>query len=424
MSVTIRFSRETVKELMARLRLAIRQLNRPLIQQLSALLLLGDGLDVWSIAARVGVSTTTIYRWRDTFLVNRWTSLIRGKASGRPPKLQPKQLKRLKALVIAGPEAAGYATGCWNAALVQALIEREFGKTFHVNSISTLVNNLGFRYQKARFVSDHLDEVARKRWRKRQWPARLRSATRQGALRLFADEASFAQWGSLGYTWALRGEQPVVKTTGKRKGYKVMGMVDYFSGRLFVEGGEGRLTAKRSCAFLSSILAQTSQPIVVIQDGASYHTAAETRRVVAEHANRLTVHQLPSYSPDYNPIEHLWRNVKRDKTHNRSFPTFEALVEAVDTALAAFQNNPAAVRQLVGSHLEATAHCPRKAAWPKHYLKDYSFLQCRGDALQVPALVGVEQRAGDVDFCHTYASVDTNAIMISRARLSSQRCAP
>jgi transposase len=361
-SVTIRFSRETVKELMARLRLAIRQLNRPLIQQISALLLLDDGLDVWSIAARVGVSTTTIYTWRDAFLVKRWASLMRGKSSGRPPKLSESQLARLKELVVAGPEATGYATGCWNAALIQKLIEREFGKTFHVNYISSLLHNLGFSYQRARFVSDHLDEVARKRWRKRQWPAILRSARRQRALLLFADEASFAQWGSLGYTWALRGEQPVVKTTGKRKSYKVMGMVDYFSGRLFFEGGTGRLTATRYCAFLASILNQTSQPLVVIQDGASYHTAAETKRFVAAHADRLTVHQLPSYSPDYNPIEHLWRNVKRDKTHNRYFPTFEALVEAVDTALAAFQNDPAAVCRLMGSHLEATANAPRKAA--------------------------------------------------------------
>ena len=98
MTVTIRFSRETVKELMARLRLALRQLNRPLIQQISALLLLDDGLEVWSIAGRVGVSTTAIYSWRDGFLVDRWASLLRGKSSGRPPKLTPSQLKRLKEL--------------------------------------------------------------------------------------------------------------------------------------------------------------------------------------------------------------------------------------------------------------------------------------------------------------------------------------
>jgi hypothetical protein len=74
------------------------------------------------------------------------------------------------------------------------------------------------------------------------------------------------------------------------------------------------------------------------------------------------MHQLPSSAPDYHPIAHLWRTVKRDQTHNRYFPTFAALVEAVETALASFQNDLAAVRQLVGSHLEAAANGPRTAA--------------------------------------------------------------
>ncbi|NTU80457.1 MAG: IS630 family transposase [Chloroflexales bacterium] len=362
MDATITFRPETVKELTSRLRIAWRAGRQWLIKQLSALLMLADRQEVYTIAGRLGVSTTTIYAWRDSFLSKRWASLVRGRSPGRPPKLSDSQRARLKELVLSGPEACGYETGCWNSALIQDLVKREFGKSYNVHYLSTLLKNLGFSYQKARFVADHLDELSRKRWRTRQWPSILRSAKRHNALLLFADEASFAQWGSLGYTWAPRGEQPTVKTTGKRKGYKVMGMVDYFSGRLFVEGSTERFTAKRYCAFLTRILAETEQPLVVIQDGASYHTAAETKRFVAQHAARLSVHQLPSYSPDYNPIEHLWRNVKREKTHNRYFPSFEALVQAVDTGLASFQADPAAVRQLMGPYLEATANCARKAA--------------------------------------------------------------
>ncbi len=52
-------------------------------------------------------------------------------------------------------------------------------------------------------------------------------------LSVFEDEASFAPWGSLSYTWARRGQQPEVPTSGKRKGYKVFGAIEYFSGRLF-----------------------------------------------------------------------------------------------------------------------------------------------------------------------------------------------
>jgi transposase len=353
--ITIVFSRPTVKELLHRLRLAWQSGAIWLIKRLTALLLVADGRPVPDIAARLDVCTETIYAWRAAFVVQRWASLVRRHSPGRPPKLTARERARLKELVQAGPEAAGYDTGCWNSALIQDLIWREFGRTYNVHYLSELLRTLGFSYQKAHFVSDHLDEARRQQWREEEWPAILQEARRTRALLLFADEASFAQWGSLGYTWALRGQQPLVKTNGKRKGYKVMGLIDYFSGRLFGEGSNERFTASRYCAFLASVLATTEEPLIVIQDGARYHTAAEIQAFVAKHAKRLTVHQLPSYSPDYNPIEHLWRNVKRAKTHNRYFSTFEALIQAVDAGLTSFQNDAAAVKQLMGPYLEQMA---------------------------------------------------------------------
>jgi transposase len=158
--------------------------------------------------------------------------------------------------------------------------------------------------------------------------------------------------GRLGYTWAKRGQQPQVKTGGKRKGYKVFGLIDYFSGRLFSRGHTERFNADSYCAFLEGVLAQTRQPILLIQDGARYHTAAKTQAFFAQHAPQLWVEQLPSYSPDYNPNEHLWRNIKRQNTHNRYFPAFSDLTTAVETALAHFQQQPPEVKQLMGSYLD------------------------------------------------------------------------
>lgn len=361
MDMTITFTTATVNTLTTRLRWAFDRGQRWLIRRVSAILMLSDQLPVYTIAQRIGVSTTTIYTWRDAFLVKRWDSFTQGHSTGRPPKLTHRQRMQLKALVLAGPEAAGYETGCWTSALIQDLIQREFGQIYHVQYVSTLLKNLGFSYQKARFVADHHDPAARQQWCDTTWPTILAETARRGALLLFADEASFAQWGSLSYTWALRGHQPEVKTTGIRKGYKVMGMIDYHGGRLFFDGSTERLTAARYIAFLTTILAQTTQPIIVIHDGARYHTAVATKTFLAQHTDRLTVYQLPTYSPDYNPIEHLWRNIKRRKTHNRYFPTFEALVAAVDTGLTQLQHDPAAVIQLIGSYLEAAATCASAA---------------------------------------------------------------
>jgi len=357
----VRFPHATVKHLRWHLRLAWRCGDKRRVQRLLALLGLAEERPVAELAERLAVSAETLYAWLRAFALAGWASLRRGASPGRPPKLTPVQRDRLKEVITAGPEVAGYPTGCWNSALVQAWIEREFGILYSVHYIAELLRGLGFTYQKARFVSDHLDEERRRQWRTVTWPAIVAEARRRQALLLFADEASFAQWGSLGYTWALRGQQPLIKTTGKRKNYKVWGLIDYFSGRLFSQGGTGRFNAAGYCAFLATVLAQTKGALIVIQDGASYHTAKETQAFVATHAERLAVYQLPSYSPDYNLIEHLWRNVKRSKTHNRYFPTFEALVEAVEAGLDQFLAAPADVKQVMGTYLDELAECPLAA---------------------------------------------------------------
>jgi transposase len=364
MELRIRCCRATVKRLTATWQRALRRGDRRVVQRATALLLLAEQVPVERVAARLGAGVSTVYGWLRAFLAEGVASLVYRTAPGRPAKLTKPQKQRLCALVAAGPEAAGYPTGCWNSAVIQDLIQREFGVLYNVHYVAALLKNLGFSYQKARFVSDHLDEERRRHWRTVVWPAIVQEARRRGALLLFGDAASFAQWGSLGYTWAPRGQQPLVPTTGKRTGYKVFGLLDYFSGRLFWHGHTGRFTAASYCAFLAAVLAATDQPIVLVQDGARYHTAKDTQAFFAAHADRLTVYQLPAYSPDDNPIEHLWRTIKRRNTHNRYFPTFATLTEAVETALTHFQGHPAEVKRLMGTYLDQMAALAEVADHP------------------------------------------------------------
>jgi transposase len=350
MEITVHICQATVKQLSHARHEALRAGDLRVIRRITALLDLRHAR-VAAVAEEIGVSETTIYRWVHAFIVQGLASLRYRTSPGRPAKLTPSQKERLGGLLRAGPVAAGYATGCWNAAMIQDLIYREFGRLYSVHYLSTLLANLGFSYQKARFISDHLDEERRRSWREETWPALVRRARTQGALLLFGDEASFAQWGSLGYTWAPRGEQPVVQTCGRRKAYKVFGLIDYFTGRFFSHGQTARFTAETYCAFLAQVLTTTTQPLSVIQDGAKYHTALHTQAFVATHAARLTVVQLPSYSPDYNPIEHLWKATK-GRSHNCYFATFEALTTTVEQALAHFRQHPAAVQRTMGRYLD------------------------------------------------------------------------
>jgi transposase len=93
--------------------------------------------------------------------------------------------------------------------------------------------------------------------------------------------------------------------------------------------GTGRFNSAGYVAFLEQLLAQFDAPILLIEDGAAYHRSREVQQFKAEHAQRLTIEPLPAFSPDYNPIEKLWRNTKKNATHLKYFKTFDELRASV-----------------------------------------------------------------------------------------------
>jgi transposase len=65
-----------------------------------------------------------------------------------------------------------------------------------------------------------------------------------------------------------------------------------------------------------------------------------------------SVEQLPSYSPDFNPIEHLWKKVKKEATHLKYFPDFAQLRAEVDRALLHFAETPSEITVLMARYCE------------------------------------------------------------------------
>jgi transposase len=351
--IRIQLSRATVKDLHSLLQHAYQRDDVRLVRRITVLLdLLVRHVPVEVLSARWGLSPSCLYRWRQDFILHGGDSLVYHHGGGRRTKLTPKQRKRLVELIAAGPQVVGFETACWSSVLIRVLIWREFGVLYNRHYVCTLLHNLGFSFQKARFVSDHLDEARRQVWLTDTWPSILQAAKHRKALILFEDEVSFAQWGSLSYTWARRGHQPEIPTSGKRKGYKVFGAIEYFSGRLFYQGIEGRFTSESYHVFLQMILSQTTGHLFLIHDGARYHSSKATQAFLAAHSGRLTAEPLPSYSPDDNPIEYLWKKTKQRATHNKYFKEFAALTVSVETALAYFAMHPETVCGLFGRYCQ------------------------------------------------------------------------
>ncbi len=318
-------------------------------KRIMAILAVVEGTSYSTIAKTLKVSDESIRLWVNAFLLYGVKSFIYKKSTGRPSKLTKTQRKQLDRLISQGPQKSGFPGACWRSPMIQWLIYEKFGVEYSVFYIPQLLKNMGFSYQKAKFVADHKDPEKRKEWLEQKWPEILKLAEQKNAYILFGDEASFPQWGSLSYTWAKRGQQPVVPTSGKRRGYKVFGLIDYFTGRFFCKGHDkGRLNTASYQSFLTEVLSKTRKHIILIQDGASYHTSKAMRQFFEKKANRITVFELPSYSPDYNPIEKLWKKIKEKEIHLYYFPTFDSLKNKVEEALLRFKDLKNEVLSLFG----------------------------------------------------------------------------
>lgn len=352
MRIRLTLTSKQREQLIARLQQAYRRSHLRLVKRIHALLYVLEGKSVAEIVELLDLSAQSVYNYVIAFILQGLESLQYRRPKGRPAKLTKSQKQELCEAIDNGPEKAGYDCGCWTTILLQDLVLTRFHVEYNPHYLAELLRNLGYSYQKARFVSDHLADVAEEQdvWLTQTWPDLLQRAQAAGAWLLFGDECSFAQWGSLSYTWAKRGHQPEVKTSGKRKAYKVMGFIEYFSGALFYQTQMAKFTSETYQTFLLSILARTTKPLFIIQDGARYHTSIAMREFFVTHAQRLTVFQLPRYSPDFNPIEYLWRNLKKQATHLRYFPKFEDLTTKVDEKLQAFTNLPTAIKGLMGKY--------------------------------------------------------------------------
>lgn len=354
MHVRISLKPKQSEQLLERLYQAYATGPLRLIKRIQAVVDIASGRSVDDVAERLGLSESCIYGYVTAFLLKGFDSLAYRRPPGRPAKLTKTQKKELGDLIDAGPEAAGYDVGCWTTVLIQDWIKRKFKVEYSVQYLAELLKHMNYSWQKARFVSDHLEDVSQEQrdWMQMKWPEILRLAKDKQAQILFGDEASFAQWGSLSYTWARRGQQPTVKTSGKRHAYKVWGFIEVFSGAFYHMAQTGKLTSAQYQVFIKKVLAKTKQHLFLIQDGARYHTSAAMQQFFAAHADRITVYQLPRYSPDFNPIEYLWRNLKQHSTHLRYFPTFEALTQKVDAKLRYFAKLPDAIKGLLGKYCE------------------------------------------------------------------------
>ena len=127
MTCTIRLTPFMCQQLSRRLHQAYASGSLRLVKRLHALLAIADGMAVCEVAQMLALGEQTVRDSRNGFLWRGGASLVYQCPPGRPAKLTKTQRQALAALIEAGPQAAGYASGCWRATMRQDLLPRHFG---------------------------------------------------------------------------------------------------------------------------------------------------------------------------------------------------------------------------------------------------------------------------------------------------------
>lgn len=145
----------------------------------------------------------------------------------------------------------------------------------------------------------------------------------QAPLLVSIDEAHIHQDADLGYGWGLKGERLWVGSHSPGLSANVS-----FYGVYFYNAGQVEIWAF-PCANTAQTLSvlQRLRELIVLWDNVSSHRALDVR-VLAEPL-RITLMPLPTYSPDFMPVEALWRWLREEVTYHHCHATADALVQCV-----------------------------------------------------------------------------------------------
>jgi transposase len=170
---------------------------------------------------------------------------------------------------------------------------------------------------------------------------------------LSQDEARFPMVPTLAATLGVKGHRPVVGTRDGKDVLYVFGVLNLISGALHANTLESLQASNRKSAGSKTRRMQKAfaahlrhvgrmyprgkfRRVALTIDNAPWHRGKLIDEALADNPH-LEFYRLPSYSPNLNVIERLWKKLRRRATHNRLFDTLADLKESVRASLGYFQ---------------------------------------------------------------------------------------
>jgi putative transposase len=145
------------------------------------------------------------------------------------------------------------------------------------------------------------------------------------------DEAGIKREATVTSCWCPRGKTSVVMSPATHEKVSLVGAVRIDTGELIGHEVE-RFDRFAMIEFIKAIEEREKgheKPIYVILDNARPHHAKDVQTYIMTTSSRVNLLFLPPYSPELNPSENIWRQLRKERIHNMLFRSLSVLQETI-----------------------------------------------------------------------------------------------
>jgi len=292
------------------------------------LLLLAAGYPWSRIAAMLFTSPRTISRWKRRFEQDGVEAVCTS-SGGRPAVLDVWWVAVAIRWVLAKtPRDFGFLRSRWSCATLVLLLWEEQRITVSTETVRRHLHGQQIVWRRPRPVLGPKDPEYEQKLRRIR---RLLANLPDDETAVFQDEVDVNLNHKIGSMWMRRGEQAEVITPGNNVKRHLAGSLHWRTGRLLVSPPGTRRNAKLFVAHLDDLRRRLRpyRHIHVICDNAAFHDCRLVQEFLARWGHRISLHFLPTYSPQTNPIERVWWHLHEEITRNHRCQTIDELIELV-----------------------------------------------------------------------------------------------
>jgi transposase len=294
----------------------------------------------------MGFNRACIYNWLAMYRAGGWDALDARKRGGRPRKLKGNMIKWVYRIVVGtDPRQYKFPFALWTRNAIATLIHKRYAVRLSANSVGRLLAQLGITPQKPLWRAYQQDPERVRKWVEEEYPSIAKEAKRRGAEIWFADESGLRSDYHAGTTWGAKGNTPVVRSTGARHRLNLLSVVNR-RGRIRFMIEKGGVNGEVMCRFLDRLMVGGSRPVFLIWDGHPTHKSNEVSAKIRSYKGKLRTYLLPGYSPELNPGEGVWREVKTHRLGRAGVFTFADMKSKALGALRHLAHRPDKIRKL------------------------------------------------------------------------------